>query len=123
MVLTITAAKDHEFHDRYWGMSDEDAAYAYRQELVNEDIRSFQVIYREPSGDDDGKIREFVSVQTGEGRAYRRTADVAADPLLSRIVLADAEREWKALYNRYKHLEEFIALVRDAVKPKRRRVG
>lgn len=125
MVVTATRAPDHEFHDRYWGLSDAEAAYEWRLDKAAEDIRYFRIKFREPTEDDDGTVREWVSLTKGEGQVYVKTEEVARDPVAAEVMLRDAERAWRALFARYEHLSEFVEMVKETLtaSTRRRRAG
>ena len=47
-----------------------------------------------------------------DGRAYEPIEEIKVDPFMSKLILQAAEREWKALFIKYKHLAEFLEVVR-----------
>jgi hypothetical protein len=88
------------------------AAEAYRLEQARDLVRSVRVSYTAPSGREE-KTRAFVNLQRegAPSRDYTPVEEVAADPVLQALALREAERAWRELYERYKHLDEFLKLV------------
>lgn len=88
------------------------AAEQYRLEQARTLIRSLKVSYVSPEGTTE-KTRAFVSIQRADvpAREYVPIEEVAQDPALAAIVLRDAERQWRELYTRFRHIREFVALV------------
>lgn len=115
LLVDVARDPDHELHSRFeW--DDTVAAEKYRQEQARELIRRVRIVYRE--GDEKNPpqtIRAYHSLPDGEGHAYRSHDEIAADPLLSKMLLAQAEREWKDLHRRYGHLAEWLTAVREDV--------
>lgn len=112
VVVDAARGGDHPLHSRFeW--DDTVAAERHRESQARELIRSVRVEYVTGSGA-AADLRGFVSVSRGDvpSREYVPVDEVAGDPLLVRIVLRDAEREWRQLLARYEHLSEFLALVR-----------
>lgn len=104
--------KDSPLHSRLeW--DDAVAGEAYRLEQAHRLIQSVRVVYRPPAeGVEERSVRAFHAVRLQGGYSYEPIDRVAADPFLSRLVLADMEREWRELRRRYEHFEEFWELVR-----------
>ena len=103
----------HPLHSRYeW--NDKIAGKLHRLDQMRRDIRSVMVTYVAPSGNPE-EVRQYMSVRDEAGYAYRRTEEIAQDPIVSALVLRDAERAWRDLYKRYGHLAEFLDLVRGDV--------
>jgi hypothetical protein len=98
-------------HDRFeW--DDAVAAEAHRIDQARNLLRSVRVQYVEPDGG-VGSTRAFVSIERPPSpREYIPVEEVRQDSELTAIALRDAEREWRSLYSRFKHLEEFLAIVR-----------
>lgn len=92
---------------------DKVAGEAYRREQAAELIRSVKVTYREATETEVARqVRGFHSVRTPDGMTYKPLMDVVEDEFSRQLVLADMQREWKALHRRYSHFEEFVRLVR-----------
>lgn len=113
----VDAARDeaHPLHSRFeW--DDAVAGEAYRLEQARGLIRSVRVTYTPASGV-PSSLREFISVSTASvpAREYIPVDEVAESPLLAKLALQEAEREWRQLFSRYQHLAEFLALVREDV--------
>jgi hypothetical protein len=113
-VLEEAKAPKHPLHDRFeWDNAL--AAQRYREGQAGELIRSVMVTYA--AAEEIHSTRAFVNVERPTGREYVPVGEVAADPLLSAVALAEAERDWRALYQRYNHLSEFIELVQNTLTP------
>ncbi len=116
--LVVDTARDvaHPLHSRFeW--DDTVAGEAYRRQQAHELIRSVRVVFKEATERDEAQsVRAFHAVRRGSGHVYEPSEKVVTDPFLARLVLEDAEREWKALYRRYHHLAEFLETVRADVR-------
>lgn len=100
-------------HDRLeW--DDEVAGERYRLEQARALIRKVRVEYKPTPRSTIREVRAYVSVpdQDTGGRAYRPTEEVAADPLLSAMLLRELERDWKLLRQRYGDMDQFVTFVR-----------
>jgi hypothetical protein len=115
--LVVDAARnpEHPLHSRFeW--DDAVAGEAWRRQQAHELIRKAKVVYREAGETEPEKsVRAFVAIRAEEGHVFDPVEEVAQDPFRQRLVLADMEREWKALFARYKEFEEFLSLVRQDV--------
>ena len=102
-------AEDHPLHDRFeW--DDAIAGDAYRRDQAQRIIRSVRVVTSKADST-FLDVRAFHAVRDEEGYAYHPTEEVLADPLMTKMVLADMEREWRQLKARYEHFKEFRLLV------------
>lgn len=112
--LVVEAARDpeHPLHSRFeW--DDAVAGEAWRRQQAHELIRKAKVVYREADESTPEKsVRAFVAIRAEEGHVFDPVEEVAEDPFRRKLALADMEREWKALFKRFKEYEEFFALVR-----------
>lgn len=114
LVVETSKSKDHPLHGRYWALPDAEAAYEYRKVLAAKDIRSVNVVYRDADGEEPRTVRAFHCVRDEEGRSsYEPVDKVVQSEFLTRLLLADMEREWKSLRKRYEQFDEFWQLVRD----------
>lgn len=122
LVVDQARPKDHPLHDRFeW--DDSVAGERWRREQARLLIRSVKVTYKEagirkpevlgrafhaipPESEDD-------QLEDGESREYDfySAEDVAASPVMTAVLLAAMEREWKALKARYAHFAEFAAMI------------
>lgn len=111
LVLQEATNPTHPLHNRFeW--DDSVAAAKYRLDQAHELIRTVRVVYRDSSETDRGRdVRAFHAVRSDTGYVYEPAEVVAADPLLSKIVLADMAREWKAMHRRYAEFDEFRIMV------------
>jgi hypothetical protein len=89
------------------------AGEAFRRHQAQELIRSVRVCYREATDTEpERSVRGFHAVRIELGYVYEPLEKVTNDPFTQRLVLADMEREWRALKARYDHFEEFVAMVK-----------
>ena len=116
LVVDAARPKNSPLHAAVFNRSVQDAASEYYLQRARDLIRKVRVQYVQPD-DTLAEAPGFVSVpvERTSGRVYRRSDEVAADPLLAAMVLREAERAWRTLKARYGHLEEFFRLVRDDI--------
>lgn len=111
--LVVEEARDetHPLHSRFeW--DDAAASEKYRQAQAQELIRSVKVVYREATDKEAARsVRAFHAVRRENGHVYEPVEKVVEDPFTKRLVLADMEREWKALHRRYEQFAEFTQMV------------
>lgn len=102
-----------ELHGRFeW--NDEIAGEAYRRSQAAELIRSVRIEFVHEQTGERRQVRAFSSVREAgdaQGSGYRPTEEVMADPLASKILLRQCEREIADLKTKYGHLAEFGDLV------------
>jgi hypothetical protein len=115
LVLAEARVPSHPLHERFeW--DDTVAAERWRLEQAHELIRSVRVVYQEGA---DGKppkdVRAWQAVRDERGHVYEPADRVATDPLLRKMVLADMERDWRTLKQRYENFQEFWQLLREEV--------
>jgi hypothetical protein len=112
--IVVDEARDetHPLHNRFdW--NDATAGEAWRRQQAHELIRSVRVVYREADDTNPQKsVRAFHAVRRDTGHVYEPVDAVLADDFTKRLVLADMEREWKALHRRYQDFAEFAAMIR-----------
>jgi len=111
--IVVDTARDesHPLHARFeW--DDQIAGEKYRLGQARELIRSVRVVYREATETEGARtVRAFHAVRDEQGTAYRSAETIAESPLLTKILLQDMQREWKALLRRYGQFEEFLRMV------------
>lgn len=95
----------------YFDWDDANAAEKYRLDQARGLIRRVKVRFID-SDEEMEKVPAFVSVVRPTGPSYVPTEEVREDPFQSKLVLARAERDWRNLLSRYKHLQGFINVVR-----------
>lgn len=114
LVVDQARDKSHPLHTRFeW--DDKVAGEAYRRGQAHELIRSVRVVYREATETEAARsVRAFHAVRSEgpQNYVYEPLERVTDDPLLTRIVLRDMEREWKQLMRRYGQFKEFAEMVR-----------
>jgi hypothetical protein len=91
---------------------DGEAAERYRLLEAAKLIRRFKVVYRPTPRSGLREARAFVSVPSPEGPSYHPIERVAEDPLMSRLMLQEAERAWRDLKARYSGLHGFVEMIR-----------
>lgn len=109
----LADARDPEspLHDRFtW--ADDEAAEHWRLHEARTLIRLVKIVYRAPSGE-ARKVREFHSIDRPElgERSYEPVDTILADPLQTKILMRQMEREWRSLKDRYERFAEFRELV------------
>lgn len=114
LVVDAARPEDHPLHDRFeW--DDSIAGEAYRRVQAHRLIQAVRIVDIRPA-DGPRSLRAYVAVQQASGPPdYRPLEEVAQDPFAAKLVLQDAEREWKQLRRRYGHLLEFMEMVRSDV--------
>lgn len=96
---------------------DSKAAEEYRLEQARHMIRSVRVVYREADDTgDERSVRSFHAVRREGGTVYEPLEKVTADEFTRRLVMADMEREWRALQRRWEHFREFAEMVSRDIK-------
>jgi hypothetical protein len=118
--LVVDEARDpaHPLHSRFeW--DDTVAGEAWRRSQAQQLIRSVRVVYREATEKEREKsVRAFHAIRREEGHVYEPVERVVEDPFTKRLLLADMEREWKALHRRYQEFAEFAEMVKRDIEEK-----
>jgi hypothetical protein len=110
MVVDAARPEDSPIHLCFeW--DDEAAAEKHRQDQARVLIRRVRIKFIDSTGDVT-KVPGFVSVARPTGQSYVPIEEVRTDPFTQKLVLMQAEREWRQLWGRYKNLEEFLSIVR-----------
>lgn len=104
-------------HSRFeW--NDTVAAEKYRQTQAQDLIRRVKLVYSEEEGEEPKSVRAWVSThqtQDPARRGYVPTAEVVKDPIATKVLLSQLEREINSLKQRYGHLSEFADLMQRAL--------
>lgn len=109
LVLQDATDPDHELHDQFtW--DDTVAGHKYRLIEAHNLIVRCKVAYRDPTGQMQ-QVRKFHAIRKQTGVVYDPVEEVVNDPVSLRILLADMERDWRAMKARYDHLEQFRDLI------------
>jgi hypothetical protein len=112
-LLEVARPESHPLHDRFeW--NDSVAGEKYRLVQARDLIKSVKLRMID-ANNEQLVVPEFVSVTRPTGTAYESVETISQDPMLSAIVLREAEREWKIFERRYRHLDVIMKMVRDAV--------
>lgn len=112
LVVDVARDEGHPLHSRFeW--DETKAAEKYRRHQAHNLIRSVRICYSSPKGGEPVSIRAFHAIQDPATRkyVYEPTAVVMQDPMVRRLLLAEMQRDWRALRRRYEELEEFWDLV------------
>lgn len=109
IVVDAARPKGSPLHSHFeW--NDRIAGEAHRRQQAHDLIQSVRIIHnrddKEPLS-----VRAFHAVRDSEGHAYRPTDEIIDDPLLTKMLLADMQREWVTLHARYERFQEFRELV------------
>lgn len=111
--LVVEEARDpgHSLHSRFeW--DDAVAGEEWRRDQAQQMIRSVKVTYRRSETNERIEIRQWISFGSPDGGfSYEPLERVAEDPLLKKLALRDAERQWQDLFQRFGHLQEWVQLV------------
>jgi hypothetical protein len=114
--LIVEEARDpaHPLHPRFcW--DDDVAAEAWRRCQAHELIRSVRVVYKAPASGDkpvrEQSVRAYHATYGPQGVAYERAEDIAHNDVASAVLLAEMERDWRALKKRYADFAEFRAMI------------
>ncbi|MBF6368375.1 hypothetical protein IU469_22015 [Nocardia puris] len=106
----VDTARDssHPLHHRFeW--DDATAGEAYRRIQAAELIRSVRLVYAESPEGEPRSVRGWSTLPGSTG--YKPTEEVAADPFAAKLLLREAEREFRAFQRKYGHLREFADMV------------
>lgn len=111
LVVQEARPESHPLHNRFeW--DDSVAGERWREQQAHELIRTVRVTYREASDAGPEKtVRGFHAIKRESGYVYEPAEKVAANPVLTELVLMDMRREWQALQARYGHFQEFAEMV------------
>jgi hypothetical protein len=106
-VVDVARPQHHPLHSHFeW--DNRTAGEAWRREQAHRLIQSVRIVYREQP---TRTVRAFHSVHTPDGYQYAPVQTITDDPKLAAMVLADMERDWRALRNRYDEFAEFWDMV------------
>lgn len=109
--IVVDEARDpeHPLHARFeW--DDTVAGEKWRHHQAHELITSVKIAYKNSSGK-AREIRQFHAIRKENGHVYEPTEEILRDDVMTRILMADMEREWRALKKRYDQFSEFRSMV------------
>lgn len=110
VVLDEARDEAHPLHDRFeW--DDGVAAEKYRLDQAHELIRSVRVVYRKDP-DQRVDVRAFHAIRRETGHVYEPAEEIVRDEVATKVILADMEREWRQLRDRYNQFREFVEMIR-----------
>lgn len=109
---------DHPLHSRFeW--DDAVAGEAYRRVQAQELIRSVKIVYAESPRGERKSVRAFSSLHEasddGAATGYAPTEDIVADDFSRQLLLRQCKREIDQLRTKYGHLQEFAAMMTEAI--------
>lgn len=110
-VVDAARPDDHPLHDRFeW--DDLVAGEKWRSTQAAELIRSVRIVFTRTNGE-ESSVRFFHSTHEDDGgsAAYQPLEEIVTDPMATRILLNQMEREWKQFKARYGRLAEFVELL------------
>ena len=109
-VVDAARAKNHPLHPHFeW--NDSLAAEAYRLDQARNLIRIVRV---EDDKAEDGTAPAFISINDGDGRAYRKVEEVKRSVDLQLALLKQARRDLDAWQRRYREIVDVCKIVDDA---------
>lgn len=111
VVVDEARSPSHPLHDRFeW--EDSVAGEAWRRHQAHELIQSVKIVYRDEKGREQ-HVRAFHAIRTAVDvtPVYEPVDVVLADTVMTKILLADMEREWRTLKRRYDQFAEFRVMV------------
>ncbi|QSL99764.1 hypothetical protein SEA_ODAY_20 [Gordonia phage ODay] len=118
VVVEEARPDDHPLHNRFeW--DNELAGDAYRRVQAQELIRSVKIVFTETPEGEKKTIRAFSSLRghndDNTRRGYQPTEELVQDEFSRTLLLRQCRREIAALSAKYGHLEEFAAMMTEAI--------
>jgi len=110
LVVEAARPKAHPLHAAIFDRTPKEAADSWWRHRASELIRTARITYRTDSGK-SVDVRAFHCIRQPDGNSYEPVEKVVADPFTRELLLRDMEREWNALFDRYKEFTEFVDLV------------
>lgn len=117
--IVLQEARDeaHPLHSRFeW--DNRAAGEAWRRHQAHELIQSVKIVYKTDADGTQHSLRAFHAVRREDGHFYEPVETIARDEFMTSVLLADMEREWKAMQRRWSAFDEFWRLVSEAVAEK-----
>jgi hypothetical protein len=114
IVVEVARPKTHPLHAMVFDKPQKEAAEAWYRHRAHELITSVKITYRTVD-DQPRKARAFHAVRDSSGYRYEPADVVAADPELTELMRREMEREWKALFDRYRQFDDFVEMVKATV--------
>jgi hypothetical protein len=106
--------EDHPLHHRFeW--DDAKASEAYRRSQAVDLITEITITVEVPGTKRERRVRFFTSLHEAGSdtrKGYAPTEEVLKDPVMSTVLLRQAEREIDALARRYEGLQGFAELLK-----------
>lgn len=100
---------EHPLHDRFeW--DDSAAGEKWRHHQAHELITSVRVAYKSSTGQ-PRDVRQFHAIRGQQGHVYEPVETVLRDDVMTKILMADMEREWRSLKKRYDQFAEFRNMI------------
>lgn len=110
--MVVDEARDPSspLHERFeW--DDSAAGEKWRRQQAQELLVSVRVVYADPADGKPREIRHFHAIRQEKGHVYEPLEKVIRDDMMTKILLADMEREWRALKKRYDQFDEFRKMI------------
>lgn len=110
-VVDVARDPQHPLHSRFeW--DDSVAGPKWREQQARELIRSVRIQYIDRAGR-PSDVRAFHAVRGPDGRSsYRPAEEIVENEVVTAVLLAEMEREWRQLRARWERFDEFRELVR-----------
>lgn len=114
-VVDVARDESHPLHARFeW--DNELAGEAFRRVQASELIRSVKVVYTQSPEGEERKVRRWSALPSEKDQCgYIPTEEAMQDPFTAKLLLREAEREFKTFQRKYGHLKEFADMVADAL--------
>lgn len=117
LIVDVATDEKHPLHNRFeWDNAV--AGDSWRQHQAHELIRSVHVVYDKSKDGEERSVRAFHAIRTTKGFVYEPIEKVVSDPILTQVVRAEMEREWRALKRRFDQFDEFWRMVTDDLEEK-----
>lgn len=111
LVVDEAREETHPLHDRFeW--DDSIGGEKWRLHQAHEMITSVKVTYKDAGGKPQ-EMRQYHAIRKETGHVYEPTEEVIQDEFMAKVLLADMEREWRALKRRFDQFKEFRQMVLD----------
>lgn len=113
LVVEAARAEDHPLHRMVFDVPVEQAAERYYLDRAHGLIRTVKISHRRESTQEKIEVRKWHATAGPAGIVYEPLDRIKEDPFLRKLVLANAEREWRDLYVKFGHLQEWLEVIRE----------
>lgn len=118
-ILTPAVVLEEASGDKYpqlrshFDWDNETAGHSHRLNQARRLIRVVKIPYKAADESSDARtVRAFQAVRTDRGHEFRPAREVAEDPFLRKMLLADMQRDWQTMKRRWERFAEFAEMVR-----------